>query len=394
MLLSDAKLILEEFEKQLRGYKIQTFTITPTEKVIVIEDAFVLYLGILTYYEYWLGEKAKSLNCDPNDVNLYIIELTYNTINFEYKNKILLKFAQNITNNEFPAIYYLKFFRVKQRHIIYAFNNLIGKTITEPDFTPRINKLIPELKLKERQNGWGGITYYFIVLEVTDSAGNTDSGVFCTTKSPHCFVNKHCQLWIKKGFYAGNFDAVGGEFEKALLSWQGKRLKRKDILENYLKYFYIEKQLKDKNDLWQIRWNILKNTQKGLYKNIERNTYIRPSNRWKTEELVYKYVKKIYKEYKVIYQHRPFFLVGKTGGQMSYDIFITGLNIAIEYQGKQHFEAVDFFGGQEAFEKTIERDKLKRELSEQNGIKLIYINYWEDISLSFIKEKIENTVKS
>ena len=75
---------------------------------------------------------------------------------------------------------------------------------------------------------------------------------------------------------------------------------------------------------------------------------------------------------------------------MSYDIFISGLNIAIEYQGKQHFEPVDFFGGEEGYKKTVERDKLKRKLSEENGIKLVYINYWEDVTIDLIKEKIES----
>ena len=61
--------------------------------------------------------------------------------------------------------------------------------------------------------------------------------------------------------------------------------------------------------------------------------------------------KKIFKNNKVIYQHRPFFLKSDIGGQMSYDVFISGFNIAIEYQGKQHFEPIDYFGGEEAFKK-------------------------------------------
>lgn len=77
---------------------------------------------------------------------------------------------------------------------------------------------------------------------------------------------------------------------------------------------------------------------------------------------------------------------------MSYDIFITKLNIAIEYQGKQHFEPIDFFGGVESFERTIERDELKKELSEDNGVNLIYINYWENITIEFIKEKINTEI--
>ena len=94
----------------------------------------------------------------------------------------------------------------------------------------------------------------------------------------------------------------------------------------------------------------------------------------------------------MIYQHRPFFLRSEQG-QMSYDVFITKLNVAIEYQGKQHFEAVEIFGGQEHFEKQVERDKLKKELSEKNGVKLVYINYDEDISTDLIKEKVERALQ-
>lgn len=73
---------------------------------------------------------------------------------------------------------------------------------------------------------------------------------------------------------------------------------------------------------------------------------------------------------------------------MSYDVFICGLNIAIEYQGKQHFEPVEIFGGEEHFKNQVVRDKLKQELSRKNGVTLIYINYWEDISSDLIKDKV------
>ena len=74
---------------------------------------------------------------------------------------------------------------------------------------------------------------------------------------------------------------------------------------------------------------------------------------------------------------------------MSYDVFISGLSIAIEYQGKQHFEPIDHFGGQEAFERVQQRDKEKRMLSEAQGISLVYINYWEDVTPELVRSKIE-----
>ena len=40
-------------------------------------------------------------------------------------------------------------------------------------------------------------------------------------------------------------------------------------------------------------------------------------------------------------------------------------------------------------EENKKRDAKKAEISKKNGIKLIYINYWEDVTVDLIKEKIE-----
>lgn len=93
----------------------------------------------------------------------------------------------------------------------------------------------------------------------------------------------------------------------------------------------------------------------------------------------------------MIFQHFPYFLRTKKG-QLSYDVFIPKLNVAIEYQGKQHFEPVEYFGGSTSLLKQKERDDLKAELSKKNGIKLIYINYWEDITPQLIKNKVEKVI--
>ena len=79
-------------------------------------------------------------------------------------------------------------------------------------------------------------------------------------------------------------------------------------------------------------------------------------------------------------------------GNQRLDIFVPSRHLAIEYQGKQHFEPVDFFGGVEGFHKTKERDENKKSLCEKNGIYIIYFSYYEDINKSFVKSRInENT---
>lgn len=54
---------------------------------------------------------------------------------------------------------------------------------------------------------------------------------------------------------------------------------------------------------------------------------------------------------------------------------------AIEYNGKQHYEPVDFFGGEEAYYSQKKRDEKKKEYCEQNNIELIIIPYNDESSL-------------
>jgi len=106
--------------------------------------------------------------------------------------------------------------------------------------------------------------------------------------------------------------------------------------------------------------------------------------RWITETKIYKIVKSLYPNCDIETHACPDFLDG-----MEYDIFIPSLNLAIEYQGIQHFEPVDFFGGIDSFEKVKERDAKKLKLSKENEIKLIYFDYTEEISEALIKSKLE-----
>jgi hypothetical protein len=138
---------------------------------------------------------------------------------------------------------------------------------------------------------------------------------------------------------------------------------------------------------------VIYDIKKGVYEDVDWYEYILPENKWKSEQLVYGLVKQLYPKEDVIYQHRPTFLcIGNR--QLSYDIYIRKLRIAIEYQGKQHFEPVEIFGGSNAFKRQQERDDLKRKLSVANNVHLVYINYWEDITLELIEKKIKESLCS
>lgn len=54
-----------------------------------------------------------------------------------------------------------------------------------------------------------------------------------------------------------------------------------------------------------------------------------------------------------------------------------GTCILIEYQGRHHYESVDYFGGEERLKHTQLRDRIKKIFCKNNNIPLLLIPYWE-----------------
>lgn len=62
-------------------------------------------------------------------------------------------------------------------------------------------------------------------------------------------------------------------------------------------------------------------------------------------------------------------------GEQRIDIFLPDYNIAIEYNGEQHYFPVEVFGGEERFQLQIQQDELKIEKCKNNNVDLFIIKY-------------------
>ncbi len=69
----------------------------------------------------------------------------------------------------------------------------------------------------------------------------------------------------------------------------------------------------------------------------------------------------------------------RTGHCLRFDFYLESINTIIEYDGKQHFEPVSHWGGDEAFQDTQFKDTVKNNYCSEKGINLIRIKYTEDI---------------
>jgi very-short-patch-repair endonuclease len=64
-----------------------------------------------------------------------------------------------------------------------------------------------------------------------------------------------------------------------------------------------------------------------------------------------------------------------SSSRLRFDFYLPDYNICIEFDGPQHFKPIDFFGGEEEFNKTKLRDSIKNQWCEVNRIKLLRLNY-------------------
>lgn len=105
------------------------------------------------------------------------------------------------------------------------------------------------------------------------------------------------------------------------------------------------------------------------------------------------YLEKIIDTNLIIKEKTFDWLKTKDENKMYIDIFIDKYDICIEYNGKQHYEYVEFFHKtHDNFIKSQERDRLKYELIKKNNKKLIIIKYDEKITKELIESKLKNII--
>lgn len=78
--------------------------------------------------------------------------------------------------------------------------------------------------------------------------------------------------------------------------------------------------------------------------------------------------------------------------KLYFDFYLSEFNTCIEYDGIQHFQPVERFGGQHGYEIQTKKDKIKNNFCKKNNIELIRIKYTEcdiigDILSDYLKNK-------
>lgn len=88
-----------------------------------------------------------------------------------------------------------------------------------------------------------------------------------------------------------------------------------------------------------------------------------------------KITKQILEEYSIEYEFQKTFAdcQSKKGYLLKFDFYVPKNRTCIEIDGRQHYEAVEYFGGEKAFQTLKENDIIKNNYCFENNIKIIRI---------------------
>jgi hypothetical protein len=108
---------------------------------------------------------------------------------------------------------------------------------------------------------------------------------------------------------------------------------------------------------------------------------------WISEVELLRMVRNIFPEEEVIHQASPPWL-----SRQRFDVFLPRLRLAIEYQGRQHYDPVDHFGGEDGLRRTQERDARKALACKENGISLVHFRYDENLNRSLVEARLKGAL--
>lgn len=89
-------------------------------------------------------------------------------------------------------------------------------------------------------------------------------------------------------------------------------------------------------------------------------------------------ITKLLDTFSIEYEYQKTFPDLKDKSYLSYDFYIPDQNILIEYQGIQHYQPVDHFGGDDRFMVQQKHDQTKLDYAKEHGYNLIAVPYTED----------------
>lgn len=204
-------------------------------------------------------------------------------------------------------------------------------------------------------------------------APDLDESFWDSSEKVFRFEDKICEVCtgrVPKHYYC--HPMYGSPFTQVYGAWVRAEL----IRQGYVDWFNgVDKTVRRK------LWNEAENKMRGIV------GVPHIGEKFISETILFKTVAYLLKGHEVIHHYRANWLA-----RQELDIFVPSLNLAIEYQGEQHFVPIDAWGGEDALEKMRQRDEEKKRRCESNGVKLIYFDHTMELTEKYVALQLEKTV--
>lgn len=349
-----------------------------------------------SYREEWDEELEKEYR--DNDYEQFLIQLSWNDLPYRYETRKLIEEAGELPENPyveaflsqfdvyptdkyacfiFPESYTSQFFVIeevcKRAEVFHPIRNLFPDeklihylAVFEKSQMEDILLMYHLLYTNTSEDLAGGYSLYDYSLPwyqhhlwqrkeedtivfrspyLPDRLAKYQGGIpYCHNPAKTIYVRRNIDHMIECGYFTSELEFFRNLTERLMPFFQ---------------WWYQDLSWYEEKDGWKTNWRL---ERTRIRTKLTAEGIINP--KWKHELSLFKQIRELYPD--TLYQYRPEWL-----GRQSLDLYIPSLKTAVEYQGIQHYLAIDFFGGEEALAKRQELDQLKKEKCLENQVRLI-----------------------
>lgn len=260
--------IKKRFISHIKTHITNRYTCDDTTEILAIDKDLMLVVEVRASPSQEINPDVLS-NYDRREYQLFIEEITPNTVGFRHNHAQFLRDNKHITETDYPSLFvhYRRFGGYRRQEYSPG----------RPTTAEYYNELFPQLGIKAKYDHDKGVKYAVVVFELINA---DDTLTYCgihTKSTPDAAVNRICMRTIKRRRLSfGNSLGDLREQERWFSSYANSGISIQTRLEEKMRYFYTYRHFKEKIDAWNYASTIVERAKAGDFQELPRHSWRRP----------------------------------------------------------------------------------------------------------------------